>query len=880
MTYKNYEFTAFSEAELDVGNVTCGTSFTMPSASVCISVSDNDAFLSGDSKKNEKATDKHGQHASITGDSGGDLGNGGKIYAEQYFWVCDNQGNWFVMVEIEQEGGGGDYFTFYNGGPWHAGTPEPGAELTVHSKCNVTNDYLLDYKCLGAGEKNEAPKAEADCIFVCEDEGGNDIDGNVLANDTDADGDALRVSGVDGRASNVGKWVDLDKGRVKISADGTIDFDADGDFDDLKLGETAEVVVKYDVSDGNGGNDWSMVTIKIEGKEPPIVTEPCTVQLLNHPDGAAAGPFYGLRLDNVFGEGIWTFDFEADGALMYATIDGSTIHIWGTAVGGRDTGSSYDDPALFAIDFTYDMVQQASGDDDLVVNAADQGQGAGTISRLDDDGSVVETKTLTDKAGSHPFSFRFGNEDDDDGHRGFEGKSGWGWLHVDGEDPAGAQDWLFTAGPKVMEPICVEENTSFVVDLDLEIDCPIKDIGVDLCAVKSKEGKPAELTLVYVRGDQIVQSTPDTKGKHDLDVLGADADGTVYIKVLSKKGATLFEGEVSEGESFSFDNGGKKLDSETTIKIYDRDGGDLLQKIDLHTSCSAPLAIGDIFGGVQLVGATTEKGTVFGTTGETLSEPNLVYSIAGGPDQDLFQVDPTTGAVSFTSPPDYENPQDVGRDNTYDVIVRATATVPGEEICIDFDDKKKGDKGSIIIDGVTFTAIRSQDNDGKFNDAMIFDANKPTGGDYDLKQPAQKKILIISEDGDKRDPDDNAKGGTIKAEFESPVTMTSIVLLDTEESGGSIEMFGVDGNLLATVAIPSIGNGDLQTIDLGDTEGVSVMQIHLEGSGAIDDVKFTRGGEEKYVEKAVRVEVKDVDEFGTITGRIFCDDDCDGLQNI
>jgi Domain of unknown function (DUF4347)/Cadherin domain/Bacterial cadherin-like domain len=46
------------------------------------------------------------------------------------------------------------------------------------------------------------------------------------------------------------------------------------------------------------------------------------------------------------------------------------------------------------------------------------------------------------------------------------------------------------------------------------------------------------------------------------------------------------------------------------------------------------------------------------------------YSIVGGADQALFTIDSGTGALSFVSAPDYENPTDAGANNVYDVIVQ------------------------------------------------------------------------------------------------------------------------------------------------------------------------------------------------------------------
>ena len=173
--YTTYEFTAFSESDLVSGNLTCGSTFTMPAnASACISVTDNDAFMSGDNKRNENANDRRGQEAAIEID-GEEAGNGGQIYAESYYWVCDQHGNWYVMIEVEQEGTNDDYFTFFNGYGYE--TPPEGAELTVYSQCNVTSNWV-DFKCLDAGEK--APE-----FVECDDPNAVKIDFEAFAAGTE-----------------------------------------------------------------------------------------------------------------------------------------------------------------------------------------------------------------------------------------------------------------------------------------------------------------------------------------------------------------------------------------------------------------------------------------------------------------------------------------------------------------------------------------------------------------------------------------------------------------------------------------------------------------------------------------------------------------------
>ncbi len=47
----------------------------------------------------------------------------------------------------------------------------------------------------------------------------------------------------------------------------------------------------------------------------------------------------------------------------------------------------------------------------------------------------------------------------------------------------------------------------------------------------------------------------------------------------------------------------------------------------------------------------------------------LTYSLGGGLDDDKFNIDPSTGVVTFKASPDFEKPADTGQDNVYDIVV-------------------------------------------------------------------------------------------------------------------------------------------------------------------------------------------------------------------
>lgn len=169
----------------------------------------------------------------------------------------------------------------------------------------------------------------------------------------------------------------------------------------------------------------------------------------NHPDGNAQPPQYGLRLDELFnvtsGHDIFSFDFEAIGSDMQMIVTASTIRIFGTTLGGRDVGGSYAVEAttgFYTVDFLYNVgVATVPGDDDVWVKSTPDMQNRGKITAPG--GQVID---LVDKSDGN-YQFRLGDEDNDAGHRGFDGISGWGWLNhgPSGSPHIAASDFLFTA---------------------------------------------------------------------------------------------------------------------------------------------------------------------------------------------------------------------------------------------------------------------------------------------------------------------------------------------------------------------------------------------------------------------------------------------------
>ena len=77
----------------------------------------------------------------------------------------------------------------------------------------------------------------------------------------------------------------------------------------------------------------------------------------------------------------------------------------------------------------------------------------------------------------------------------------------------------------------------------------------------------------------------------------------------------------------------------------------------------------------------TAVGTVIATDAD--AGDTVTYAVTGGDDQARFQINPTSGVLTFAAEPDHENPTDADRNNTYLVTVTATGGAGGRALTTD-----------------------------------------------------------------------------------------------------------------------------------------------------------------------------------------------------
>ena len=119
---------------------------------------------------------------------------------------------------------------------------------------------------------------------------------------------------------------------------------------------------------------------------------------------------------------------------------------------------------------------------------------------------------------------------------------------------------------------------------------------------------------------------------------------------------------------------------------------------------------------------TTAVGTVTATDAD---DDTLTFSLSGGVDQNAFAIDANTGALSFTTAPDFEAPADDGGDNVYNVQVSVsdgTAAPVNQDLTVTVTNDPVDDPPP--IDPVN--VVVNPDAEGLIGDGLIFDTS-PAG---------------------------------------------------------------------------------------------------------------------------------------------------------
>lgn len=195
------------------------------------------------------------------------------------------------------------------------------------------------------GVANLPPVAVNDKATVGEDVGltllGNVISGigSAADHDTLPDADPLRVSAVNGAATNLGQPVaGSTGGTFVVNADGAVSFNPGLDFQNLNVGQTRDTTITYKVSDGQGGFSDATVTVTVTGSnDAPVSLGP--IAPVTGVDGQAVAPIdVGSKFVNPLA---LPLTYTAAGLPLGLIVDPATGIITGTFANNASVAGPY-----------------------------------------------------------------------------------------------------------------------------------------------------------------------------------------------------------------------------------------------------------------------------------------------------------------------------------------------------------------------------------------------------------------------------------------------------------------------------------------------------------------------------------------------------------
>ena len=149
----------------------------------------------------------------------------------------------------------------------------------------------------------------------------------LLQNDSDVDGDTLTVTEVNGVGANVGSQIAIGAGGLlTVNADGSFDFDTNGQYENIAAGASVTETFTYTVNDGNGGTDTATGSITINGENDLPVAD------LNGSDGG------GIDFSDTFNEGDSPVSIVDTDATI-TDIDSPNYDSLGINLGGFNDGT-------------------------------------------------------------------------------------------------------------------------------------------------------------------------------------------------------------------------------------------------------------------------------------------------------------------------------------------------------------------------------------------------------------------------------------------------------------------------------------------------------------------------------------------------------------
>jgi hypothetical protein len=486
----------------------------------------------------------------------------------------------------------------------------------------------------------------------------------------DTSGDLVWAKSVGGSDSDGSRSIDLDSsGNPYVTGffGGTVDFDPGAGTTNLtSAGSTDTFIAKYDTS---GALVWAK---SVGGTSSELSN---TIQIDSSGNSYVTGYFQGTA-DFDPGAGTSNLTSSGNNDIFIAKYDTAGALVWAQSVGA----TSIDQSASLRIDSSGNSYVTG-----LFAGAVDFDPGAGTttltsagsidafIAKYDTSGALVWAKSIGGTSVDQGASLQIDNSGNSYVTGYFQGTADF--------DPGAGTTTLTSAGNS--DVFIAKYDTSGGLVWAKSFGGTSSDESASIQVDSSGNS--------YVTGN--FQGTADfdpgagtttltSAGNSDIFIAKYDsAGGLVWVKSFGgtsvDKGASLqinssgdsyVTGQFALTVDFDPDAGATNLTSAGGIDVFvvKLDSNGTVYTSPAFTSSATATAAENQTAAID-VNANDSNGGA--------ADANVTYSLTGGADQALFDIDTNSGVVTFKSAPNFEAAADNGANNVYDIEVTASDTV-------------------------------------------------------------------------------------------------------------------------------------------------------------------------------------------------------------
>ncbi len=669
---------------------------------------------------------------------------------------------------------------------------------------------------------NDGPVAQDDAVSTDEDMA---VTIDVLANDSDLDGDSLTVSSA--TAAN---------GVVTINADGTLDYTPNANFNGTDT-------VTYEIADGNGGTATAEVTVTVNAVNDGPVAQDDAIST----DEDTAVTIDVLANDSdLDGDSLTVSSATAANGVVTINADGTLDYTPNANFNGTDTvtyeiADGNGGTATATVDVTVNAVNDGPvAQDDAVETNEDTAVTIDVLANDSDlDGDSLTVTTATAANGS--VTINADGTLDYTPNTNFNGSDTISYEISDGNGGTATAEVTVTVNAVNDGPVAQDDSVSTDEDTSVTIDVLANDSDLDGDSLTVTTATAANGS-VTINADGTLEYTPNANfnGTDTVTYEIADGNGGTATAEVTVTVNAVNDGPVAQDDAITTDE-----DTVVTIDVLANDS-------DLD---------GD---NLSVTSASAENGSVTINADGTLDyTPNANFN---GSDTISYAISDGQGGTSTASTivdviPVNDSPVVVGETSSTNQETPITIDVLSNDSDIEGDElyvqSATASNGDVVVNG-DGTVIYTPDVGYFGSDTITYSVNDGNGGvtlgsvEVTVIEGLPNNAPVANDDLLEAEAGTESYVANVFFTYEDGFVDERIVVNDTDADGDSLSVVSVNGEALVngTVTVTGSNGGEFtvltngrvyldattgfESLAPGETTETSVSYTITDGNGGYD----------------------------------------------